>query len=104
MHASVYKSLRKADTCVYLAEREDFGRLPEPLRSQLQPLQFVLCVDLSPERKLAREDPTQVRENLFARFPPAAAAVGRRRSDEQRLGDRCLSRYPWSGGAASRSR
>ena len=79
MHAYVYKSLRKADTYVYLAEREDFGRLPELLRGQLQPLQFVLDVDLSPERKLAREDPAQVRENLVARgfhlqLPPSVAA------------------------------
>jgi len=79
MHAYVYKSLRKADTYVYLAEREDFGRLPEPLRSQLQPLQFVLDVDLTPERTLAREDPARVRENLVLRgfhlqVPPSAAA------------------------------
>src|SRR3546814_3754614 len=55
MHAYVYKSLRKADTYVYLAEREDFERLPEPLRAQLEPLRFVLDVALVPGRKLARE-------------------------------------------------
>ena len=78
MHAYVYKSLRKADTYVYLAARDDFQRLPGPLRNQLEPLQFVLDVDLVPERKLAREDPAQVRENLVMRgfhlqLPPSAA-------------------------------
>src|SRR3546814_1756047 len=67
MHAYVYKSLRKADTYVYLAEREDFERLPEPLRAQLEPLRFVLDVVLTPERKLAREDAATVRENLVVR-------------------------------------
>lgn len=78
MQAYVYKSLRKADTYVYLAVRDDLTRLPEPLRTQLGPLQFVLEVALTAERKLAREDAATVRENLVARgfhlqFPPSAA-------------------------------
>ena len=44
MLAHVYKSLKKADTYLYLAARDDFARLPEPLRSQLGALQFVLEV------------------------------------------------------------
>lgn len=79
MHAYVYKSLKRADTYVYLAARDDFARLPEPLRTRLGPLAFVLDVALSPERKLAREDAATVMENLVARgfhlqFPPSAAA------------------------------
>ena len=77
MQAFVYKSLKKADTYVYLAGREDFARIPDPLRSQLGALQFVLEVALTPERKLAREDATVVRENLamqgfHLQFPPAS--------------------------------
>lgn len=76
MQAFVYKSLKKADTYVYLAARDDFLRLPEPLRTQLGGLQFVLDLDLTPERRLAREDVAVVRENLAVRgfhlqFPPA---------------------------------
>ena len=78
MQAYVYKSLRKADTYVYLAARDDFTRLPEPLRTQLGPLAFVLEVALTPERGLAQEDPVVVRENLAMRgfhlqFPPTVA-------------------------------
>lgn len=75
MQAYVYKSLRKADTYVYLSARDDFTRLPEPLRSQLGNLRFVLEVALTPDRKLARGDVAVVRENLALRgfhlqFPP----------------------------------
>ncbi|MFT3669840.1 MAG: YcgL domain-containing protein [Pseudoxanthomonas sp.] len=75
MQAYVYKSQRKADTFVYLAARDDFARLPEPLRTQLGELSFVLEVALTPERKLAREDADVVRTNLATRgfhiqFPP----------------------------------
>ena len=78
MHAYVYKSQRKADTYVYLAARDDFARLPEPLRTQLGALPFVLDVALTPERRLAREDAAVVRENLAVRgfhlqFPPSIA-------------------------------
>lgn len=67
MHAYVYKSLKKADTYVYLAARDDFTRLPEPLRRQMGTLQFAMDVDLTPPRTLAREDPAVVRENLVTR-------------------------------------
>ena len=77
MQAYVYKSLKKADTYVYLAARDDFTRLPEPLRTQLGTLEFVLDVALTPERKLARENASVVRDNLALRgfhlqFPPAS--------------------------------
>ena len=76
MQAFVYKSLKKADTYLYLAARDDFSRLPEPLRTQLGALQFVLEVDLAPGRTLAQEDPDVVRTNLVSRgfhlqFPPS---------------------------------
>ena len=78
MHAYVYKSLKKADTYLYLATRDDFAGLPEPLRTQLGTLQFVLEVELTPQRRLARENPEVVRANLTARgfhlqFPPTMA-------------------------------
>ena len=64
MQAFVYKSLKKADTYVYLAARDAFERLPEPLRTQLGGLQFVLEVGLTPERRLAREDVAVVKVDI----------------------------------------
>lgn len=67
MHAYVYKSLKKADTYVYLAERDAFDRLPAPVRAQLGTLQFVLDVALTPTRRLAQADAGVVRANLAER-------------------------------------
>jgi uncharacterized protein len=67
MQAFVYKSLRKADTYVYLAARDDFARLPDALRTRLAPFAFVLELALTPERRLARGDAAQVREQLLLR-------------------------------------
>lgn len=79
MQAHVYKSLRKPDAYVFLAQRDDFARLPDPVREQLGRLQFVFELALTAERKLARSDPAVVRENLAARgfhlqLPPASNA------------------------------
>src|SRR3546814_7084683 len=68
LHAYVYKSLRKADTYVYLAEREDLERLPEPLRAQLEPLRFVLDVVLT-DRKSTRLNSSH---SCAARLPSSA--------------------------------
>jgi uncharacterized protein YcgL (UPF0745 family) len=78
MQAYVYKSLRKADTFVFLAARDDFARLPEAVRAQLGELAFVLDVALTPDRRLALSDPQAVRANLAAhgfhvQFPPTGA-------------------------------
>src|SRR3546814_8476779 len=105
MHAYVYKSLRKADTYVYLAEREDFERLPEPLRAQLEPLRFVLDVALVPGRKLAREDVEAVRENLVMRgihlqLPPGTdvdpMTKKDRKSTRMNSSHQCAARMPSS--------
>lgn len=82
MYAYVYKCQRKPDTYVYLAQRDDFQRLPSGLLAQLGELSFVLGVALTPERRLALADANVVRANLATQgfhiqFPPAAAAPGR---------------------------
>ncbi|MBO9717445.1 MAG: YcgL domain-containing protein [Pseudoxanthomonas sp.] len=86
MQAYVYKSRRKADTFVFLAARDDFTRLPEPVRAQLGELAFVLEVALTADRRLAQSDPELVRANLAAhgfhvQFPPPAAGRGAEPAD-----------------------
>jgi uncharacterized protein len=82
MQAFVYRSARRAGTYVYLAERDGFARLPGALAESLGALEFVLELELAPERRLAREDPEQVRRNLAAQGwhlqlppPPESAAA-----------------------------
>ena len=76
MRCFVFKSLRKADTYLYLASREGAAALPAPMQLLLGELKFVMELDLVPGRKLAQEDAGQVLANLAARgfhvqHPPA---------------------------------
>ncbi|KAF1702767.1 YcgL domain-containing protein [Pseudoxanthomonas suwonensis] len=81
MQAYVYKSRRRADTYVFLAERDGFSRLPATVAQALGQLEFVLEVALTPDRRLARADATVVRANLSAQgfhvqFPPVPGMPG----------------------------
>lgn len=79
MQAFVYKSSRRADTYVFLAERDRFACLPAPVLQGLGTLEFVMELTLDPQRRLARADPAVVRTNLAThgfhlQFPPVPGA------------------------------
>jgi uncharacterized protein len=67
MQCFVYASRRKPDTYLWLAERDDFGVLPEPLRGMLGVLRFTLELQLDEQRRLPREDARQVLAHLRER-------------------------------------
>lgn len=78
MRCYVYKSRRRAETYLFLAQRDDFARLPEELRGMLGEVDFAFDFDLTPGRKLARGDGDAVRAQLADRgyhiqFPPPEA-------------------------------
>lgn len=86
MHAFVYKSQRKEGTYIYLARRDDFQVLPAPLAQSLGPLQFVLEVALTEDRRLAVVDPVRVRDELtrngfFLQVPPSVVPMLARHYD-----------------------
>ena len=64
MRCYVYRSRRRADTYVYLPRRDDFTGVPDGLLSALGRLDFALEFDLTPQRRLAREDAAIVLANL----------------------------------------
>ena len=64
MQCFVYASTRKSNSYLWLAQRDDFQRLPEAMVSMLGALHFVLEVQLDEQRKLPVEDAEQVLEHL----------------------------------------
>lgn len=74
----VYKSSRRPDTFVYVADPDHLAKLPAALAQGLGPLAEVLRFELTPERKLAREDARLVCANIdhigyHIQFPPPEA-------------------------------
>jgi len=64
MLCHIYRSNRKFDTYLYLVEKDDFSVVPDDLLRIFGEPEFSFSFDLQPERKLAREEASDVLENL----------------------------------------
>lgn len=60
----IYKSPRKDEMYLYLAEEEGFDPVPEALMERFGRPVFVMELELHEDRTLAREDVKQVMNNL----------------------------------------
>lgn len=71
----IYKSLKKEHLYLYVDKKDDFSKVPEALFNSFGKMEFVMDLELTPERKLAREDAGKVIESLttkgfFVQLPP----------------------------------
>jgi len=64
MLCHIYRSNRKIDTYLYLVDKDDFSVIPADLLRIFGPPEFSFSFDLSAKRSLAREDTSEVLENL----------------------------------------
>ena len=66
MFCHIYRSSRKVDTYLYLADKDDFSILPESMLSIFGDPEFSFSFELAMDKKLAREDTSEVLANLKA--------------------------------------
>lgn len=64
MLCHIYRSGRKLDTYLYLADKDDFSIIPADLLRVFGPPEFSFSLDLTQQRELAREDAAKVLDNL----------------------------------------
>jgi uncharacterized protein YcgL (UPF0745 family) len=64
MLVHIYRSNRKPDTYLYLAEKDDFSMVPESLMTVFGEPEFSFSFQLSAQKKLIKEDTDTVLENL----------------------------------------
>lgn len=81
MKCAVLRSSKKDYTYVYLLEGHDFDDLPIALKNVFGEPEFVMDLELSPARKLAYEDVSEVMQNLdkqgyHLQMPPQEDASG----------------------------
>ncbi|PCJ31026.1 MAG: hypothetical protein COA90_07530 [Gammaproteobacteria bacterium] len=81
MNAYIYKSSKKDELYLYIDTKDDFSKVPQALYDSMgkEPI-FVMEVELSAERKLARENVNTVMKNLqsqgfHVQAPPPIASV-----------------------------
>jgi uncharacterized protein YcgL (UPF0745 family) len=71
----VYKSNKKADSYIYLNQKDGFEKIPEQLLQLFGEPEFALEFELTNDRKLALADAKQVIQNLseqgyYLQMPP----------------------------------
>ncbi|MDH5611004.1 MAG: YcgL domain-containing protein [Gammaproteobacteria bacterium] len=64
MKSYIYRCSRKPDMYIYLAEEDDFSNVPKNIFNSLGIITFAMELEISPDKKLAREDPVKVIGNL----------------------------------------
>ena len=64
MNCYIYRCSRKEDLYIYLAERDDFSKVPAEVLSGLGITEFAMELELAPGKKLARESVATVMKNL----------------------------------------
>jgi hypothetical protein len=82
MKTFIYKSTKKEELYLYIANKDDFSDVPQELYDSMgkEPV-FVMELELSAERPLAREDVNTVMENLatqgfHVQMPPRPEKLG----------------------------
>lgn len=61
----IYKSSKKDEMYLYLARQDDFEVVPSELMKRFGQAQLVMELELSPDKKLARENTQVVINNLL---------------------------------------
>jgi uncharacterized protein YcgL (UPF0745 family) len=78
MQCYIYKSLKKHLLYLYVDKKDNFSDVPAELLQTFGVLEFVLELELTPERKLAKEDSQKVLASLqekgfFVQLPPSVS-------------------------------
>ena len=60
----VYRCSAKQDMYIYLAEENNFDVIDKSLQKKLGQLSFAMTLELNQTKKLAKEDPRKIIENL----------------------------------------
>jgi len=65
MNSYIYKSSRKDELYLYLANKDDFSQVPQALYDSMgkEPI-YVMELTLTPDKPLARENVIKVMENI----------------------------------------
>jgi uncharacterized protein YcgL (UPF0745 family) len=80
MRCFIYKSSKKDELYLYLLEKDNFSNLPPVLLDSIGAPLFVMEIELTPKRKLARADSGLVMRQLqergfFVQMPPTKIAT-----------------------------
>ena len=80
MQCFIYRGTKKAELFLYIDNKDDFSKVPETLFASIGVPEFVMELELTPARKLARVDVNKVMSSLidkgyFIQMPPVKISM-----------------------------
>jgi uncharacterized protein YcgL (UPF0745 family) len=90
MLCTIYKSSKKAETYLFVKQRDDFSAVPAPLMSIFGTPTLVTVMNLENKEKLAISDINKVKENLngqgfYLQLPPPKENLLDQHKEEMQL-------------------
>ena len=75
MQCFIYKSNKKNELYLYLDKQDDFSSIPEAILKSIGQPEYVMQLEITPERKLAREKAVDIIKGIeengfFIQMPP----------------------------------
>lgn len=75
MQCFIYKSNKKDELYIYLNKQDDFSSIPDAILKSIGQPSFVMALEITPERKLARENACDILQGIeengfFIQMPP----------------------------------
>ena len=75
MQCFIYKSNKKEELYLYIGKQDDFTDIPEAILKSIGIPSFVMELEITPERQLAREKATDIIKGIeengfFIQMPP----------------------------------
>ncbi|MCK4711125.1 MAG: YcgL domain-containing protein [Gammaproteobacteria bacterium] len=64
MNCYIYRCSAKNDMYIFLKDQDDFSVVPKNILKSIGDTEFTMEIEMSAERKLAKEDPQTVLNNL----------------------------------------
>ncbi|MCK4710351.1 MAG: YcgL domain-containing protein [Gammaproteobacteria bacterium] len=64
MNCYIYRCAAKNDMYIFLKEQDDFSVVPKHIMKSIGETEFTMEIEMTAERKLAKEDPKTVLSNL----------------------------------------
>jgi len=64
MNCYIYRCSAKNDMYIYLKDQDDFSAVPDHIKKSLGTTEYVMEIDITPDKKLAKENPETVLTNL----------------------------------------
>ncbi|MDC9728398.1 MAG: YcgL domain-containing protein [Methyloprofundus sp.] len=90
MQCFIYRSNKKSELYVYLAKQDDFSTIPADLFKSIGQPEYVMELEITPDRQLARENAVDILKGIedngfYIQMPPTVESLLKKPTESDTL-------------------